>query len=293
MTARARQIVLHLGAHKTASTHLQQGVKRALPDLADTAVFLPDDLRRNGLRLQDWLGLRGQDPAHEGALRHAFARPGRRLLISEENAPGQVPGPELRDDPTLYPRAADRLARLCSLLPPGGITLALAVREGAGFIASCYSQALMAGRVAPFGTMFGGLDPASVSWSELAGRLLGSVPGARLVVWDHADWPGVAPQVAAALLGPGAPALRLAQGRAHPGLSGAAVAALLARAPGDPDAARDLARRLRADLGQDAGHAPFDPWDSATRLRAAQAHAADLARLAARPDVTLIRPVAG
>lgn len=289
----SRQIILHLGAHKTATTHLQQGLKRALPRLVDTAVFLPDDLRKNGLRLQDWLGLRSPDPQHEAQLRAAFDLPAARLVLSEENALGQVPGPELAGHPVLYPQAASRLARLRTLLPQGAVTLALGVREGAGFLASCYSQALMAGRVAPFEAMFGGMDPAALSWSDLADRLMVSLPGARLVVWDHADWPAVAPQVAAALLGPDAAPLRLPDGRSHPGLSGAAVAALLAGAPRDTDAARAMARDLRARMASDAGHAPYDPWNAALRQKAARAHATDLARLAGRADTTLIWPVPG
>jgi hypothetical protein len=286
------RVVLHLGAHKTASTHLQQALRRARPALAraGTAVLVPDDLRKDGLRLQDWLALSNPDLPHQAALRAAFGQPARRLVISEENVPGQVPGGELARAPVLYPRAAERLSRLRTLVPPGPVTLALAVREGAGFVASCYSQALMAGRVAPFGAMFGGLDPALLGWDDLAGRLLTAWPEARLVVWDHADWPEVVPQVALAVLGPDAPRLTLPPGLSHPGLSAAAVARLLAEAPPDGDTARALARDLRARLGKDGGHAPFDPWDPATRARAATAHAAELARLSARPRVTLLRP---
>jgi len=289
------EVILHLGAHKTASTHLQQALNRAAGRLAarGVAVWLPEGLRRDGLRLQDWLGLAGEDRGHEAQLRAAFAAPAARLVISEENALGQCPGAELVADPMLYPRAGERLARLLALVPPGPLTLALALREGAGLVASCYSQALMAGRPVPFQRMFGGLDPARLDWADLVGRLRAAAPGARLLVWDHADWPAVAPQVARALLGPEAAHLVPSATPAHPGLSAAAVARLLAEAPADPQAARDLARRLRAELDKTRGHAPFDPWAAPARARAARAHAQALARLAAMPGVTLLRPAAG
>jgi hypothetical protein len=283
-------IVLHLGAHKTASTHLQLGLKRARAGLA-ARIFVPDDLRKEGLRLQDRLAPGADDPAHEAALRAAFAGSGR-LVISEENILGQVPGAELAADPRLYPGAGDRLVRLARLLPPGPVRLALAVREGAGFVAACHSQALMAGRVAPFGAMFGALDPAALDWDDLAGRLLAALPGAELVVWDHADWPAVAPQVAAALLGAGAPALPLPPGLAHPGLSAPAVARLLAEGVQGPAAAA-RARALRLELPKDAGHPGYEPLGHEARARAAAAHARALDRLARRPGVTLLRPGPG
>jgi hypothetical protein len=282
------RVVLHLGAHKTASTHLQQALKRARAGLA-ARVFVPDDLRKDGLKLQDWLHPSVEDAAHEGALRAAFAGPGR-LLISEENILGQAPGAGQWADPALYPRAAERLAKLGRVLPAPPSVLALAVREGAGFLAACYSQALMAGRVKPFAQAFGHMDPAALDWDGLLAGLMAAAPGAQAVVWDHADWPAVAPQVAVALLGPGARPLPLPAGLAHPGLSAPAVAALLQAAPPEGEAARILARGLRARFPKGGGHPPFAPHAAAARERAAAAHAALLARLAVRPGVTVLRP---
>lgn len=282
----AGEIVLHLGSHKTASTHLQLALKRARP-VAGAAVFVPDDLRKDGLRLQDWLGLPGDDPGHAARLRAAFDRPGR-LVLSEENILGQVPGPGLARG--LYPQAAARLARLDRVLPPGRVTLALAVREGAGFLAACHAQALMAGRVAPFDAAFGGVDPAGLDWAGLAARLAGALPrerAVRLVVWDHADWPAVAPQVAQVLLGGGG--LRLPPGLAHPSLSAEGVARLLAEAPADPEVARARARALRAEYDRAAGHAAYDPLGPQARAAARAALARDLAAIAARPDATVLR----
>jgi len=169
----------------------------------------------------------------------------------------------------------------------------LAVREGAGFLESCHSQALMSGRIAPFAEMFGGCDPAALSWSDLAARIIAAWPGARLTVWDHADWPAVAGQVVPVLLGDDAPPLQWRQGLSHPGLSVPAVDALLASAPADEAQARDLARRLRATFSKEAGHAPHAPVSPADRTRAAAALARDKAELARMPGVTLIRPGPG
>jgi len=291
------RIVLHLGAHKTASTHLQQALRRSRPALAAAGIvaLVPDDLRKDGLRLQDWLGLTGEDPAHEQALRAAFARPARRLVLSEENLPGMVPGPALGAEGCLYPQAGARLAKLARVLPAGArVTLALALREGAGFLASCHVQGLMAGRLAPYAQVFGGIDPAALDWAGLAARLLAARPEAELVVWNFADWPAIAPAVARALLGAGAPGLDWPRAPAHPGLSAPAVAALLAEAPPDAETARARARALRAALPKSAGHPPFDPWPAGVgagiRARAAAALARDLDRIAALPGARVLRP---
>ena len=289
------RIILHLGAHKTATTHFQQALKRSRTRLAGAGVtlFLPDDLRRNGLMLQDWLGLKGEDPEHEALLRAAFAQADGRLMISEENILGMVPGPGVARDGLLYPRAGQRLRRLRRVLPEAPVTLALALREGAGFLASCHVQALMAGRIAPFSQVFGGVDPAGLDWAGLGARLMHAWPGARVVVWDHADWPALRDQVATALLGAGTAPLDWPRGLSHPGLSAPAVARLLAEAPAEAQAGRALAQQLRRALGKEKGHPPYDPWSDAERQAAQAALQRDFAYLAERDDVQLItRPAA-
>jgi hypothetical protein len=67
------RIVLHLGAHKTATTYLQQTLKRNRAALAGAgiSVFVPDDLRKDGLRLHNWLGDNGGGAEHAAELRAA------------------------------------------------------------------------------------------------------------------------------------------------------------------------------------------------------------------------------
>ncbi|MCC5988048.1 MAG: hypothetical protein JJT95_10230 [Pararhodobacter sp.] len=292
------EIVLHLGAHKTATTHLQLALGRARAALAGqgVAMFLPDDLRRNGLRLADCLSALPEDRSHNAVIRKALAdaaRGARLLLISEENILGSAHQPAMIREARLYPDAEARLARLRGLLPAGRVTITLAMRDPAGFLVSAYSQRLLSGRLEAFEHYRDGLDPAALSWHKLVARLRAAMPDAGLVLWAYEDYPAIAGQVLAAMLGRGgARHVRPGPGRAHPGLSAAAHAALMAEAPAladaGPEAVQARARALRRQFDRAGGHAPMTPLDEATRNRAAVAYAQEIARLAAEPGVRLL-----
>lgn len=297
-TAAPLEIVLHLGAHKTASTHLQLALGRARAALAGqgVAMFLPEDLRRNGLRLADCLSSQPEDRSHNAVIRKALgeaARGARLLLISEENILGSAHQPAMIREARLYPDAGARLARLGMLLPAGRVTMALAMRNPAGFLVSAYSQRLLSGRIEHFEHYRGGLDPAALSWRDLVARLRAALPDAGLVLWAYEDYPAIAGQVLAAMLGrEGARHVRPGPGRAHPGLSAAAQAALMAEAPAladaGPEAVQARARALRRQFDRGRGHAPLAPLDEPTSIRAAAAYAQEIAQLAAEPGVSLL-----
>lgn len=293
------RIIVHLGAHKTASTHLQLAMGRARTALAGqgVAMFLPDDLRRRGLRLADCLSAEPEDRSHSAVIRQAFAkaaRGARQMLISEENILGSAHQPAMIREARFYPDAGRRLARLRGLLPTGHVTLALALRDPAGFLVSAYSQRLLSGRLEAFEHYRAGLDPAALSWCELVERLRAAMPAAGLALWPYEDYPANARAVLAVLLGDDdmARLVRLGPGRAHPGLSAAAHDALMAEARALADAPAEAvqarARELRRRFDRAQGHAPLAPLDQATQGRAAASYAQELAQLAAQPGIHLL-----
>ena len=186
-------IDLHLGAHKTASTHLQKCLRVAL-DGAQNACFLgPSEMRTAPFGFEA-LAARGPgDPA--GAEAAAALR--RRIagvpcvVISEENVLGTAHAPKMLREARFYPRADARLAHLVAGLGAARVRLHLAVRDPAGFLVSAYCQRLYAGQVLPFAAFLGGLSPDRLRWSEMLGRLL-AVPGvAGVTLWRYEDYPGV------------------------------------------------------------------------------------------------------
>ncbi len=282
-------LTVHLGAHKTATTHLQHSLGRARADLRRHGVaYFGPDLLRGRLRLPQ---LAAAKPAQPDALRAALARNrARRCVLSDENILGTTRADRVARGAQLYPDAGARVARLLASLGVQRALLCLGVRAPLAFIASAHGQQVNAGRFAPISAYCAGFDPDALRWSELAARLL-AVPGvAGLVAWRFEDYPAVAPAVLDAMLGPGAP-VALLDGARLVGTSARAIAHARAQLAAAPDTdPRAAIRDARARYPKSGAHPAPRPFDDA-RLRAdAERYAEDCARLAALEGVTLLRP---
>lgn len=286
--------ILHLGAHKTASTHLQRMLREARPALegAGVALFTPNELRLpEGLPLEPALA---GDPEAGGRVRDAVAGAGDWLVLSEENLPGPSMRPEAPG--VLYPRAERRLAAFLEATGLGEVRLMLAVREPVDWLISSHAQRMLAGRCVEFGAFVQGFDPRALAWSGYVSRLL-AVPGVTgCDVWRLEDWPAVLPAVLGRMLPEGvAPAVRLLPGVSHAGLSARALA-LMAEArpaPTDREARRAVALAARGRFPKSRENPAPRPFAPELVAESAAAHAEDLARLAALPGVRLLRPAAG
>jgi hypothetical protein len=285
------QIILHIGAHKTASTHLQMAMARGRGALAGQGVayFGPDELRRRGLGVPEYLSAEAEDTAHGERIHAALAAPCARLVLSDENLLGNAHNVELIRTARLYDRAAARLARLAPLLPPGQVALALGIRNPAGFLTSAYAQRLMSGRMQSYADYTQGLDPARLRWTDLVERLQTALPQAVSHVWRYEDYPANARLVLETLLGSAALAARPGPGVAHPGLSAKAHAILMTEASAlagqGEEAVKERVKALRAEWPKGEQHPGYQPHDAATLRRATAAYAEDCARLAALPTV--------
>lgn len=284
-------ITLHIGAHKTASTHLQQALAQARPALARRGVSLlgPPQLRKPELRFGAYLGGNSADPqAHAATLRAVLTGETPRLIVTEENILGNAHNPDMIETRRFYPRGESRLRVLSSLLPPGRVTIALAIRDPAEFLVSAYGQRLASGVLQGFEDYIAGLDPAELRWSELVERLQAAIPGAQWVVWRYEDYPANLPRVLQALAGPAGAVVRPAERVVHPGISAPAQSALMDAAPGlrglDKAAVRAQVAALRERFRK--GDFPrFDPFPTDVKARSAVAYSEDAGRIAALPGV--------
>lgn len=292
-------LTIHVGAHKTASTHLQQTLRGLIPRMLAAGIHYSDVHHWRGgvTRLAVALG-EGPGPARlRGRLRRRLdvtAATWPEMMISEENILGSLRrGGLMGKGSIIYPEATRRMTRLCGMLRHRPATICLAVREPCGFLTSAFSMQVMGGHELRLADYLDGFDPARLSWSDLARRLLGLRGVARLVAWRYEDYPAVRPQILSAML-PQA----LADQAGNPpaaivGLSQQAYDEVLQRALDCPQAdVAQLAREAKSRFPREGGAAPLNLMDEAAALRCRAAYDADLAELANLPRTTLLLPPA-
>jgi hypothetical protein len=286
-------LAIHVGAHKTATTHLQHALSKARGRLRQQGVtYFGPELLRGKLRLPR---LTGKAVAPPDALMEAFYRNRKsRLVLSEENILGTTRADMVAKGACFYPNAATRLSRLLQMLNCQDATIYLGIRAPLAFLTSAHGQQQNAGRFDPMESYIRNVTPEALRWSELVARL-GAVPGvARMVVWRFEDYPTIAPAIFDDFLGPGrAEAVVLPDRARLVGTSAQAIAHARAALQADP--ARDVtaaireARALFPESEEFPGPAPF----GADQLAADRArYAQDCAVLAQMPGVTWLPAVA-
>ena len=289
-------LTIHLGAHKTASTHLQQSLRMALDDLRRGGVAYADPvvLRGLGLPLLDVLacgGEAGRDARRVARLLAGLRETMPELLLSDENILGGTHRNRMFGrNGMVYPFAAARLARTLELAGGGPATVCLSVRDPARFNVSAFALQVAHGNEREIGDWLMGRDPARLNWSGLARRLT-AVPGvARLLVWRYEDYAALRPRLLERLL---PPALAgwvpepppVNRSLTQPGYDW--FRRMLAESGADPAV---IARRARQRFRPELGHAALDPLSGADHARSAAHYAADLARLRRLPLVEFIEP---
>lgn len=282
---------VHLGAHKTATTHLQQTLQAIRPALALRGIDpVPLDPLRAAWRLHTQRYLTPQSLARRihvrlaprpgaGALRAAMQalRSGPPVVIlSEENLIGETH----EAVGALYPDAPRRLRLLAPLADGAPMHLFLAIRQMDDFLASNYAEALRHfASPAPFETVNAALLAEPPRWTDLVARIRRALPGAALTVWRYEDYRAHAAAITAALCGadPG-PLPELA--RPSQTMTPAAEAVRAAEAlPASPARIAEVAR-LYAECPAGTGRPAFRPFTAGQVSRFAEAYAADCAALA-------------
>lgn len=284
---------IHVGAHKTATTHMQESLQ-AQRDwlLAKGLDFLPMRSVR-ALRLPppsgryDWR-LRLRWPMRR-CLEQAIVplrRGPERVAISEENLIGRPI--DLLTYP-FYPDACRRLRPYDVLARHAQLHIFLGVRSFEKLLPSAYVQGLR------FQHVKGGFEPVRAaavqhppSWTELVGRIQAAVPRARLSVWRFEDYRTDDLKIMSYFCGidlPQRTPLPVPSRTRSP--SAQAVAALEALDPVLDRAARVAAARKIADA--DLGDEPFDPFSPQEKSILSEAYEEDLANLARRFPGSLVR----
>jgi hypothetical protein len=283
------KIIIHAGAHKTASTHLQNRVleNENLVVKSGCSYLGPEKIRDQFGTLWRALG-RSDTPDEQKRKLAALAAGQPRLVISEENIIGGFK--DLMNGPNraiLYPKAVERLARLAQLVAPNPLHIAMAVREPSSYYVSVYNQLLLSGRFQTWERFSKGLDPTAVKWSDIL-RPIAEIPGVAAVsIWRYEDYHRLLPQILNTLLGQPRPDIPLhMEKRMHEGLSERAVQACCTwHAAGYGGRLGTVARE---DFPVSDAYPKFSPWPEALMRESRAAYGRDIEALGRAGNITVL-----
>ena len=283
------KIIIHAGAHKTASTHLQNRVleNENLVVKSGCSYLGPEKIRDQFGTLWRALG-RSDTPDEQERKLAALAAGQPRLVISEENIIGGFK--DLMNGPNraiLYPKAVERLARLAQLVAPNPLHIAMAVREPSSYYVSVYNQLLLSGRFQTWERFSKGLDPTAVKWSDIL-RPIAEIPGVAAVsIWRYEDYHRLLPQILNTLLGQPRPDIPLhMEKRMHEGLSERAVQACCTWHAAGYDGR--LGAVAREDFPVSDAYPKFSPWPEELMRESRAAYGRDIEALGRAGNITVL-----
>lgn len=285
-------ISLHIGAHKTATTHLQRSLQKHEQALHKRNVrfYGPRYLRDPEHRLAEVFGLNdGGDSTLSGAEQaRLLAQGAERLILSEENLLGLVlsdykPG-------LLYPRAKLRVARLLDRLETLPVSLFLSVRDPAPWIASLYAQRIKGGHLIGFSEFCAGSAPDDLEWSHLVKRLSNLPNLSEVVVWRYEEYKALFPSIVKSLSGQSEDSpVKPIKRRLNTSLSAAALKQIETwRTEKKGGQLKSWAKEANAMFPMSDGYPPFAPWSDAELEASRLAYLKDWDVIKSLPGVTAL-----
>ncbi len=187
--------VLHIGAHKTATTYLQKKLAINMELLDKHGIYyLPlEILRRNFTSmLQD-------KPSNEVAAKLVAAAKTGDVIVSDENIAG-VPGDLVRSG-AYYPQISERLALASEILGNDRPEIFMAMREYSSFAVSMYCEYIRHRDFLPFDEYFEIYKASGFSWRKVISDIRKGVPGAKIVLWDFSRFSKIENKIFAEMTG--------------------------------------------------------------------------------------------
>jgi hypothetical protein len=208
------ELTLHLGAHRTGSTALQQTLHRGRADCAAEGIeyWGPKVMRGRNLKSYTTNARRAAETPEfaararaavaevEGAVNALRASGRRHLVVSEENMIGSMEW-NFRAG-KLYPNVHRNLTAYRALFPLRPSRIFIAIRDYASYWASSYSQCQLYGDMPKFDTARLATAPSERGWVEVLGEIAEVFPDARIVTWRYSSDPAVLGGALAEMLGP-------------------------------------------------------------------------------------------
>ena len=292
-------IVLHLGAHMAASTHLQNALAQNQAQLRAHKIAFHGPTSLRPALAHERARQRAVSRTERDACRYACLsrlidqarnRGMRRIILSEAQFLGS-----LRDvvgGADFYADARETLAPVIQACAGHRLTVLLAVTSYDDFLISAYDQVVRCWGYVPFDDR---MRKAFLShqrgWPELVDDIQGLLPAASNVwLWRSEEARQMQDVVLQMLAGPAAASLRNRTEHPIPGLSQDAVEALdtQARSGHPPD--RPAIKAILDTRPTSEDHAAFNPWSAEERLYLTARYRQDQMWMSARPGHAWIQP---
>ena len=191
-----REVVVHLGAHKTATTYIQSVLKerRTALEAEGVAVLLPGDLRSTGVlgrSRSECVGVVEEGdktgPDVSDLLNDLAANPAtRRIVISEESIIG-APRSNLSTK-SLYPDMIRKCRRLPVALNHPNVTFLFALRDYGSFFSSNVTTAVRRGNVFALDALRPAFLTLHRNWLDVVNDLRQAFPAVTLQIWRYEDF---------------------------------------------------------------------------------------------------------
>ena len=301
------EFVLHLGAHRTGTTALQQACRRNAAVLADHGIGFwgPKVMRAPQLRFfvnhTRQAETDAKMAADVGATRastheafHRCASNGtKRLIISEENLIGSM---DLNfRHRTLYPKTVERLSIYRGLFPEQPDRIFISIRDYASYWASSYAFVSLRKPLKLFKEIHHDIAANLRGWPEILAEVSATFPQSRLIVQPHVNDPKSLLRNLEQMLGStAADAMDLRE--THPNAALPAAALKVAQKLYKDHPEMPMAELQSTAKAQTKGKtAPFQPFTGKEKnhLTARYKHDLDLLKNGAIPSLELLDPTAG
>ncbi|MEM9062846.1 MAG: hypothetical protein AAGD13_20480 [Pseudomonadota bacterium] len=282
-------IVVHLGAHKTASTYIQTRLEHNVVPLErhNIGYAYPKILRpmfATAPRRQHAISRVARGSARTWVLRNLIENASdmrrKRLVISEEQLIGSLR--PIMSGRGFYRDAGREVKPLCRALQDRPVTVLLAVRSYDSFYISAYGQVLNGWKYLPFSpALRRTLLTDGRGWPELAAEVMEALPsGSSLRFWRYEQFSQVEDMVFAELIGShAADELSGVPGKPVPGPSERAIEEITAMVARNETPEPEMIRRTMRQFGKDKGFAGFNPWSPEEKNHLEQRYLQDLAMM--------------
>ena len=295
------EIVLHLGAHKTASTYIQQTLSANAELIAshDIGLVLPKAYRDRAAEMATPRRLFHRGASHAASAFKSFVDEAQaagqsRLTISEENLLGTLDSVLFGSG--FYDRAGASLRKIVNGATDRPVKALISVRSYADYFASAWAQALRNGPYVPFDEgLKTRLMSLEANWAVLVEDIADALPrGSELVIWQYEHLKFVEDQIFRNLVGKAFSERFISLDiRPLAGPSQKAIDTLdEMNAEGTvPDA--DKIEETMKFLRKSKGFRAFDPWTPAERATLSNRYEKDIALIRQRrPEAFLNSDVA-